>query len=69
MQDFTPQPGPPSDAVVLRLVDLTRTFHQGSRKIAVLSGASAELREGEAVALVGPSGAGKSTLLHTAGLL
>jgi lipoprotein-releasing system ATP-binding protein len=69
VQDFTPQPGQNSDAVVLRLVDLTRTFHQGSRKIEVLTGASAELREGEAVALVGPSGAGKSTLLHTAGLL
>jgi lipoprotein-releasing system ATP-binding protein len=53
----------------LRLVDLRRTFHQGSRKIEVLAGASAELYEGEAVALVGPSGAGKSTLLHTAGLL
>jgi lipoprotein-releasing system ATP-binding protein len=69
VQDFTPQPGQKSDAVVLRLVDLTRTFRQGTRKIEVLTGASAELREGEAVALVGPSGAGKSTLLHTAGLL
>ena len=69
MQDFTPHLGPPSDTVVLRLVDLRRTFHQGSRRIEVLAGASAELREGEAVALVGPSGAGKSTLLHTAGLL
>ena len=69
MQDFTPHLGSPSDRVVLRLVDLRRTFHQGSRRIEVLTGASAELREGEAVALVGPSGAGKSTLLHTAGLL
>ena len=69
MQDFTPQHGELSDTVALRLVDLRRTFHQGSRKIEVLAGASAELREGEAVALVGPSGAGKSTLLHIAGLL
>ncbi len=69
MQDFTPQPGQPPKEVVLRLVDLKRTFHQGSRRIEVLTGATADLREGEAVALVGPSGAGKSTLLHTAGLL
>jgi lipoprotein-releasing system ATP-binding protein len=69
VQDFTPQPGQPPKEVVLRLVDLKRTFHQGSRRIEVLTGATADLREGEAVALVGPSGAGKSTLLHTAGLL
>jgi lipoprotein-releasing system ATP-binding protein len=50
-------------------VDLRRTFHQGSRRIDVLNGASTALRPGEAVALVGPSGAGKSTLLHIAGLL
>ena len=35
----------------------------------MLTGASAELLPGQAVALVGPSGAGKSTLLHIAGLL
>ncbi|MEL6297231.1 MAG: ABC transporter ATP-binding protein [Pseudomonadota bacterium] len=54
---------------VLQLEDLQRSFHQGSREIRVLAGASADLWPGQAVALVGPSGAGKSTLLHTAGLL
>jgi lipoprotein-releasing system ATP-binding protein len=54
---------------VLALVDLQRTFAQGEREIRVLTGASAALYPGEAVALVGPSGAGKSTLLHIAGLL
>ncbi len=54
---------------VLELIDLKRSFRQGAREIVVLSGASAMLHRGEAVALVGPSGAGKSTLLHIAGLL
>ncbi len=58
-----------SSLPVLRLDRLVRTFHQGARKIAVLNGASADIRPGQAVALVGPSGAGKSTLLHIAGLL
>ena len=62
MDMMAPQP-------IMRLVDLRRSFSQGPREIRVLAGASADLRPGEAVALVGPSGAGKSTLLHTAGLL
>ena len=55
--------------VALALRDVERTFHQGDRTLRVLAGASAELRQGEAVALVGPSGSGKSSLLHVAGLL
>jgi lipoprotein-releasing system ATP-binding protein len=54
---------------VLRLDRLVRAFHQGTRRIDVLAGASADIHPGQAVALVGPSGAGKSTLLHIAGLL
>jgi lipoprotein-releasing system ATP-binding protein len=53
----------------LRLDRLVRAFYQGSRKIDVLNGASADIFPGQAVALVGPSGAGKSTLLHISGLL
>jgi len=69
VQDFTSEHGEAFETAVLQLVDLRRTFHQGSRRIDVLNGASAILMPGEAVALVGPSGAGKSTLLHIAGLL
>jgi lipoprotein-releasing system ATP-binding protein len=54
---------------VLRLDRLVRTYRQGPRRIEVLTGASADIHAGQAVALVGPSGAGKSTLLHIAGLL
>ncbi|WP_295555628.1 ABC transporter ATP-binding protein [uncultured Hyphomicrobium sp.] len=54
---------------VLSLIGLQRTFHQGSREIHVLAGASVDVWPGQCVALVGPSGAGKSTLLHIAGLL
>ncbi len=61
-RDFATQPA-------LRLDRLVRAFYQGSRKIDVLNGASADIFPGQAVALVGPSGAGKSTLLHISGLL
>jgi lipoprotein-releasing system ATP-binding protein len=54
---------------VLQVVGLERTFFQGDRELNVLRGASAEVYEGEIVALVGPSGSGKSSLLHMIGLL
>ncbi|MEL6774328.1 MAG: ATP-binding cassette domain-containing protein, partial [Pseudomonadota bacterium] len=59
----------PGGLPALSLTGITRVYHQGERRIAVLEGADFALNPGEAVALVAPSGAGKSTLLQIAGLL
>ena len=58
-----------SQAAVLKLVDITRTYRQGTSTLEIFREASMELSSGELVGLVGPSGAGKSSLLHIAGLL
>ena len=52
---------------MIRLQDVSKTFTlhvQGGARLAVIRGASFEVRAGECAALVGPSGAGKSTLLR-----
>jgi len=58
-----------SDAAVLALDRVGRTYRQAGAPLEVLKDASLEVRPSELVALVAPSGAGKSTLLHVAGLL
>ena len=54
----------------LELAGLEKVYNRGKpSEVAVLRGATLEVKRGEVVALVAPSGAGKSTLLHIAGLL
>lgn len=67
MQDTAPRAS--ALTPVMQLENVTRSFRQGTRELAVLKGANCALMPGQSVALVGPSGAGKSTLLHITGLL
>ena len=54
----------------LELAGIEKVYNRGKpSEVAVLRGATLEVRRGEVVALVAPSGAGKYTLLHIAGLL
>jgi len=53
---------------LIRLVNLDKTFGEGSARTWVLRRVSLEVREGEFVSIMGPSGAGKSTLLHVLGM-
>ena len=54
----------------LELAGIEKVYKRGQvGEVAVLRGATLEVKRGEVVALVAPSGAGKSTLLHIAGLL
>jgi putative ABC transport system ATP-binding protein len=47
----------------LKVSAIFKSYKQGSNPIPILQGASADIKDGEIVAIVGPSGSGKSTLL------
>ncbi|WP_457742779.1 ABC transporter ATP-binding protein [Thermococcus sp.] len=55
--------------VVLKALNLYKSYHLGRIKVPALRGASIEVMEGEFVAIIGPSGSGKTTLLNILGLL
>ncbi len=52
---------------VLEARGISKTFHQGSRRIEVLANINLAIHPGQSVSIVGASGAGKSTLLHILG--
>ena len=51
---------------MLELIDICKTFRQGSRTVEAVRDATLEIREGEMVGLIGPSGCGKTTLSRIA---
>jgi putative ABC transport system ATP-binding protein len=52
------------DEVLIRAVDVARTFGSGHRAVVAVHGASCQVRAGDHIALTGPSGSGKTTLMH-----
>lgn len=59
----------PGNSVMNNIIlkDIKKSFYQGSEKIEVLSGASAEFEKGLWYTIYGVSGSGKTTLLNIAG--
>lgn len=55
--------------IVLKAVDLAKTYRSGKLETPVLADVDFELKRGETIAVVGASGSGKSTLLHCLGAL
>lgn len=55
--------------ILVRLVNLKKTYFSGSLSVPVLKGINFEVKKGTFVGIIGTSGSGKSTLLNILGML
>jgi putative ABC transport system ATP-binding protein len=58
-----------SDAPLIQLVGVTKTYGQGATALQALKGVDLSIAAGDFVAIMGPSGSGKSTAMNTLGCL
>ncbi len=59
----------PAAEPLIRIRNLTKSFHRGTFEVPVLHGISLDIVAGEFVAIMGSSGSGKTTLMNLIGLL
>jgi len=59
----------PQKTILLKAVDIHKSFGTGANRIEVLRGIDVELNRGEMISIVGASGSGKTTLLQILGTL
>ncbi len=60
---------PPGAEPIIRIEELTKSYHLEGFDVPALRGVSTTIYPGEFVAIMGPSGSGKSTLLNILGCL
>jgi len=58
-----------SEMPLIRLVDVTKTYHLESGDFTALDHVTLDIAENEFVAIMGPSGSGKSTMMNQLGIL
>lgn len=54
---------------MIKLANITKSYHMGAGDLAVLNDISLSITQGELIAIMGPSGSGKSTLMNIIGCL
>jgi putative ABC transport system ATP-binding protein len=64
----TSRRSPDRAVIVIRLVNIEKSFRHGVSQTFVLRRVTADIAQGDFVSIMGPSGAGKSTLLHILGM-